>query len=318
VTLGFNDEQLADQVRQDRIDILVDLAMHAEGSRLLAFARKPAPVQVTYLAYAGTTGLETMDYRLTDQYMDPPSTSSGQAPDADESAYSEKSVRLKSYWCYQPRAEAPEVGQLPALARAGTVTFACLNNYAKVSPKVLGVWCQVLRRVPSSRLVVYSREGTHRQRAIDIVRAEGIDVSRFEFVGPVVTAEYFRRYLGIDVALDPFPYPGGTTTCDALWMGVPVVTLAGRTAVSRGGVSILSNVGLPELIARSPEEYVQIAATLAGDLPRLAGLRAGLRPRLLASPLMDAAGFVRDVEGAFRQMWRAWCAGDASRAVNAE
>jgi predicted O-linked N-acetylglucosamine transferase (SPINDLY family) len=299
-TLGVSDKQMAEQVRAGEIDILVDLTMHAEGSRLLVFARKPAPVQVTYLAYCGTTGLETMDCRLSDPYLDPPGI--------DESNYSEKTVRLpRTYWCYQAPAEAPEVGPLPAL-RTCHITFGCFNNFSKVSRAVLTTWCELLKRVPGSELVVFSRKGAHRQRALDLVAGQGIDLSRFRFVGPVVTAEYFKRYLDIDIALDPFPYPGGTTTCDALWMGVPVVTLSGRTAVSRGGVSILSNIGLQELIAQDREQYVSIVADLATNMPRIAQLRSTLRDRMRRSPLMDGPQFTRDVEAAFRTMWRAWCA----------
>jgi predicted O-linked N-acetylglucosamine transferase (SPINDLY family) len=301
VTVGLNDEQIADQIYADQIDILVDLTMHAEGSRLLVFARKPAPVQVTYLAYCSTTGLETMDYRLTDPYLDPVDS-----PEAD-ACYSERSVRLPyTYWCYQAPVEAPQVGPMPA-GRSGQVTFGCLNNYSKISPSVLSTWCEILKRVPNSKLLVFSREGAHRQRALDLVALEGIDLARFQFVGPVPTEQYFRRYLEIDIALDPFPYPGGTTTCDALWMGVPVISLAGRTAVSRGGLSILSNVGLADLVARDREQYVASAANLAADVARIANLRATLRGRMLASPLMDAQRFTRDVEGTFRDMWRSWC-----------
>jgi predicted O-linked N-acetylglucosamine transferase (SPINDLY family) len=299
-TVGMSDDQVAERVRADAIDVLVDLTMHAEGSRLLVFARKPAPVQVTYLAYCSTTGLDTMDYRLTDPYLDPPGT--------DETCYSERTVRLPhTYWCYQAPAEAPDVSPLPA-NRTGHVTLGCFNNYSKVSAAVLTTWCEVLKRVPGSQLVVFSREGAHRQRALDLVAGQGVELSRFKFVGPVVTAEYFNRYHEIDIALDPFPYPGGTTTCDALWMGVPVVTLSGRTAVSRGGVSILSNIGLRELIAQDREEYVSIGARLAQDLPRIRGLRPTLRERMLRSPLMDGPRFTRDVEAAFRTMWRQWCA----------
>jgi predicted O-linked N-acetylglucosamine transferase (SPINDLY family) len=274
--------------------------MHAEGSRLLVFARKPAPVQVTYLAYCSTTGLETMDYRLSDPYLDPPGI--------DASNYSEKTLRLpRTYWCYQAPAEAPDVGPLPAL-RKGHITFGCFNNYSKVSPSVLTTWCDLLKRVPGSELVVFSREGAHRQRALDLVAEQGIGLARFRFVGPVVTAEYFKRYLEIDIALDPFPYPGGTTTCDALWMGVPVVSLSGRTAVSRGGVSILSNIGLQELIAKDRDQYISIAADLASNIPRLAQLRSTLREQMRRSPLMDGPQFTHDVEAAFRTIWRAWCA----------
>ena len=303
---SLSDGQLADQIRQDRIDILVDLTLHAEGSRLLAFARKPAPVQVTYLAYCSTSGLRTMDYRLSDPYLDP----SG----GDESVYSEQTVRLpRTYWCYDPPASAcasaSAVGPLPAISAAeGHVTFGCFNNYSKVSHPTLLTWLELLRRAPNSRLLIYSRLEGARHPALALAERGGIDPRRIQIVGPVPTPEYFRRYRTIDIALDPFPYGGGTTTCDALWMGVPVVSLAGRTAVSRAGLSILSNVGLPELVARTTDQYVQIASALAADLPGLTKLRKTLRERMRASPLMDAPGFARDVEAAFRTMWRNWCA----------
>jgi predicted O-linked N-acetylglucosamine transferase (SPINDLY family) len=298
--LFLPDEDAARKIRADKIDILVDLVMHADGSRLLTFARKPAPVQVTYLAYCSTTGLRTMDCRLSDPYLDPVGT--------DESVYTEKTVRLPhTYWCYRAPDDSPEVGPLPART-SGQITFGCLNNFGKVSEPTLRTWCSLLGEFPGSRVMVYSREGAHRQRTIDLVAREGIDTARFQFVGAVPTPQYFRRYLEIDIALDPFPYCGGTTTCDALWMGVPVVSVAGRTAVSRAGLSILSNVGLGELVARTPEQYVQIAKQLASDVPRLSNLRSSLRSRMRDSHLMNAPQFGRDVGKAFRQMWREWCA----------
>jgi len=305
-TQGNSDEQLARLVRQDGIDILVDLNMHMEGTRMLTFARKPAPVQVTYLAYCGTTGLETIDYRFTDPYLDPPGQS--------DEFYSEKSIRLPtSYWCYPPPEHAPEVGPLPTLA-AGHITFGCLNNYAKVSAAALESWCRILQAVPGSVLLLHSREGDHRRRAFECLRRNSIDPQRLRFVGLQSLSTYFRGYLEIDIALDPFPYPGGTTTCDALWMGVPVVSLAGTTAVSRAGLSILANVGLAEagvgwaLVARDADEYVRIVTDVAIDLPRLAQLRSTLRDRMRASPLMDAMRFTNEVEAAYRQIWRTWCA----------
>jgi predicted O-linked N-acetylglucosamine transferase (SPINDLY family) len=305
--VGLSDEALAEQVRFDRIDVLVDLAMHMDGTRMLAFARKPAPVQVTYLAYVSTTGLETMDYRLTDAYLDPPSTSSGQAPGIDESVYSEKSVLLPhSYWCYEPPEGTPAVNESPALAK-GYIAFGCLNNFAKASGRALATWAEILRRVPKSELILHSGEGSHRQRVRDQFARAGIEPQSLRIVGRVQLEDYFRQYHEIDIALDPFPYPGGTTTCDALWMGVPVVTLAGEAAASRGGVSILSNVGFPELIASDTERYVQIAVSLAEDPSRLTGLRSRLRQQMITSPLMDAPQFARDVETAFREMWRKWC-----------
>ena len=298
--LGESDEQVASAVRQDQIEILVDLAMHTRDNRLLVFARKPAPVQVTYLAYCGTTGLSTMDYRLTDPYLDPP----GQDP----KLYSEQSIALpETYWCYRPPIETPSVNALPAL-EAGQVTFGSLNNFCKASPPTLVAWSQLLQAVPGSRLLLHARAGSHRDRARGLLAEHGISDERLTFVDFQPIAEYFRSYQRIDMALDPFPFGGGTTTCDALWMGVPVVSLAGETAVGRGGVSILSNVGLPELIAQTPEQYVRIAAALAQDLSRLSELRATLRDRMQASPLMDAPRFARNVEEAYRTMWRRWCA----------
>lgn len=294
----LSDERFVEMVRKDRIDILIDLTMHMAGSRLLAFARKPAPVQVTYLAYAGTTGVKAIDYRLTDALLDP--------PDRDDSVYFEKSVRLpRTYWCIAVPPEAPQLPQFPA-GRSGPITFGCLNSYFKVTPQALRTWAELLREVPNSRLILHAAEGSHRQRARELFASEQVDPERIGFVGFVPIEAYFQQYQDIDIALDPFPYPGGTTTLDALWMGVPTVTLAGKTAHSRGGLSILTNVGLADLVATSPQQYVEIAARLAGDLPRLAELRATLRSQMQSSPLMDGKQFARDAEAAYRQMWKDW------------
>lgn len=293
--VGLSDEQVAGLIARDGIDILVDLTMHSGENRLLVFARKPAPVQVTYLAYCSTTGLDTMDYRLTDPFLDPPGQQAGQ--------YSEQSVHLpQTYWCYAPGTPMPQVGRLPALAGDG-ITFGCLNNFSKVSTATLTVWSQLLRAAPRSHLFLHCREGNHRDRVIELFEREHVDPARLKFVGKMSMPEYFRLYQEIDIGLDPFPYAGGTTTCDALWMGVPVVTLAGRTAVGRAGVSILSNAGLPELIAQSEDQYVRLAAALSTDLPRLASLRSGLREQMAQSPLCDALRFARCVEAAYREMW---------------
>jgi protein O-GlcNAc transferase len=297
-TFGLTDERMARLIREDQIDILVDLTMHAAMNRMLLFARKPAPVQVTYLAYCSTTGLDTMDYRLTDPHLDPPRIT--------DAFYSEESIRLpETYWCYPLDDQSPDVSPLPALS-AGEVTFGCLNNFCKVSQDALELWIQLLRATPKSHLILHAHEGSQRQRVRDLLEHQGVDPQRLKFVGKVPFSEYFKLYEQIDIGLDPFPCNGGTTTCDSLWMGVPVVTLAGQKAVGRGGVSVLHNVGLPELIAETPEQYVQIAANLAKDLPRLAELRRTLRPRMQASPLMDAPRFARNVEAAYRQMWRNW------------
>lgn len=298
---GASDEQAAQLIRQDRIDILVDLTMHMAGNRLLIFARKPAPVQVTYLAYCGTTGLRTVDYRLTDPYMDPPGK--------DDCFYSEQSIHLpQTFWCYQPPTDTPAVASLPAL-QSGQVTFGCLNNFCKVTVPTLETWGRLLQQLPAARLLLHALPGSHRDRVRDLLARHGVAPERVIFVGRMSLQDYFRAYEQIDVALDPFPYGGGTTSCDALWMGVPVVTLAGRTGVGRGGLSLLSNLGLTELAAHDTEEYVRIAVELARDLPRLSQLRATLRQRMQGSPLMDAVGFARSVEAAYRDMWRRWCGG---------
>ena len=293
------DARLAEQIREDRIDILVDLTMHMVGSRLLVFARKPAPVQVTYLAYCGTTGLETIDYRITDPYLDP--------PEEDTSYYSEKSIRLpESYWCYQPVDVTPDV-QPPPSVESGVVTFGCLNNFGKVTTATLQTWGRLLHAVPRSQLLVHSRPGPHRDRVLREYADQGLAPERIRFVGDTPFAEYFKLYHEIDIALDPFPYGGGTTTCDALWMGAPVVSLAGQTAVGRGGRSILSNIGLSDLVAQDTAAYIQIAADLASQPDRLVELRTTLRERMRNSPLMEANRFTRHLEASFRQMWHNWC-----------
>jgi predicted O-linked N-acetylglucosamine transferase (SPINDLY family) len=295
----FGDQQLADMIRADRIDLLVDLSLHSAGNRLLVFARKPAPVQVSYLGYCSTTGLAAMDYRLTDPYLDP--------PDQDE-PYSERSVRLpETYWCYRPLSETPPVSPLPA-AREGQITFGCLNNFAKVTVPTLAAWSRILQALPGARLLLHAHAGSHRERVRELFVQECISGDRVVFSDRAPLVEYYRLYERMDVALDPFPFGGGTTTCDALWMGVPVVSLAGQTAVGRAGLSILSNVGLSELVAHDPEQYVRLAVSLAQDLPRLSQLRGSLRERLQASPLMDAPRFARHIETAYRFMWQRWCA----------
>jgi protein O-GlcNAc transferase len=296
----LSDVQLAGLIRQDQIDILVDLTMHMAGHRLLVFARKPAPVQVTYLAYPGTTGLTAVDYRLTDNYFDPP----GQP----ERYYSEKCWRLPDgVSCYHPVLETPPVNALPALEK-GFVTFGCLNNFCKVGTPTLEAWSQILKKVPESRMLLCTPFGRCRERLGNYFAERGIVPDRIQFVDYAALADYFWNYHRIDIALDPFPYGGGTTTCDALWMGVPVVTLARPEIVSRAGLSLLSNVQLQELVAHDVDEYVRIASDLAGNVSRLSAYRAGLRERLRASPMMDGPRFAKNMEAAFRAMWRSWCA----------
>ena len=297
---GLPDEKLTELIEADQIDILVELAMHLEDNRMLALARKPAPVQVTYLAYCSTTGSQAIDYRFTDPYLDP--------TDADQQFYSEFSVRLRTYWCYAEIHGAAPIGPLPALSN-GFITFGCLNNFGKVSSQTRQAWSEILHRLPNSRLILHAHSGSHRESILKEFAERGIDPNRIEFVGYQPLHDYLATYNRIDIALDPFPYPGGTTSCDAIWMGAPVVTFAGRTAVSRGGASVLSNVGHRELIASSIEQYIAIASSLASNLPQLQQLRAGLRRQMRGSPLMDHSGFARDVESIYREMWRSRCAG---------
>ena len=284
----LSDRSLAERIREDRCDVLVDLALHTADNRMLVFARKPAPVQVTMLGLPATTGLATIDGRLTDPYLDPPGTSDGD--------YTERSIRLPHcFWCYQAAEDAPAVNSLPALQK-GVVTFGCLNQFAKVSRLALEVWIRVLQSLPGARLLIHAPSGRHREQVQHLFQKGGIAPERVMFVGRVPRKPYFRCYHDLDLCLDPFPYHGGITTMDSLWMGVPVITLAGRTAVGRAGVSILSNVGLPELITRTPEEYLAIAVSRARDLAGLAELRAGLRQRMRASPLLDGKGYAAEVE----------------------
>lgn len=299
-TAWLPNEALAERIRADAIDILVDLAGHtAGGARMPMFARKPAPVQVTWLGYLNTTGLATMDYRLAD----------GHACPAEMDRYhSERVVRLPdSQWCYAPMPGSPEVGPLPA-REAGSITFGSFANLPKVTPEVVALWARVLREVPRSRMVVVGRGmGQLSGRFAERFARCGVEAGRVEFREFMAMKEYLSFHDRIDINLDTFPFTGGTTSLHSLWMGVPIVTLAGRHVPSRGGASILSVLGMAELIAGSPDEYVAIATSLARDLPRLAQLRRGLRARLEASPLCDAVRFTRNLEAAYREMWRAWC-----------
>jgi len=297
--VGLSDSQAADLIRRDGIDILVDLALHTGNNRLLIFAHKPAPVQATYLGYCSSSGMEAMDYRLSDPYMDP--------SDSDLSVYSERTIRLpETYWCYGVTGPTPDPSPPPA-AQGGFLTFGSLNNFVKTSPATLDLWAEILQGLPRSRLIVHSHPGSHLDAVRERLAGKGISPDRLEFPSRQPWPQYVQTYGRIDIALDPFPWGGGITTCDALWMGVPVVSLVGRTAVGRGGASILANVGVPELIAWTPQQYVQIATDLAKDLPRLAELRRTLRARMQASPLMNAPRFARNIEAAYRQMWRNWC-----------
>jgi predicted O-linked N-acetylglucosamine transferase (SPINDLY family) len=300
---GLGDDALAEQVRADGIDIFFDLAGHTAGNRLLVFARKPAPLQVTWIGYEGTTGLPAMDYILADHYQIRPE---------EESHYCERVLRLpEGYVCYDPPAEAPAVSSLPALA-AGAVTFGSFNNPAKITPQVIETWAQVLQRLGGARLVLKYKgldEPAVARRFAESFAQRGIDPSRLEFRGWSTYDEYLSEYRRIDVALDPFPFSGSATTCESLWMGVPVVTCPGATFASRHSLGHLSNVGLTPWIARDRRDYVERAVALAADLTGLAALRGRLRGQMAASPLCDGPRLARNLMTLLRGAWRQWCKG---------
>jgi predicted O-linked N-acetylglucosamine transferase (SPINDLY family) len=304
--VGLTDERVDQIVREDKIDILVDLAGHTGGGRLLVFARKPAPVQVSYLGYPNTTGVKTIDYRLTDAQADPPGIS--------DRCVTEKLVRLPhGFLCYRPFEKAPVVRDLTVTGATDfPITFGTFNNFAKVTPQMLKVWAQILNELPDATLLIKAEslcDNEIRQAVRNTFAEQGGDPLRLEAIGREPSAvKHLATYHRVDIALDTYPYNGTTTTCEALWMGVPVITLAGPTHHSRVGVSLLTRIGLDELIADNPEEYVSIAVALAKDTARRVQIASSLRTRMRKSPLMDAAGFTRDLEDAYRKMWRTWCA----------
>jgi protein O-GlcNAc transferase len=300
---GLADAALQELLLQDEIDILLDLAGHTGLNRLPLFAGRVAPVQVSWIGYPNTTGLTDMDYRITDVLADPPGT-------ADQ-LHTETLIRLpNSFLCYRPGADFPDVGPLPYQTN-GYVTFGSFSNFKKVTPDILDCWARILAAVPDSRLVFRARGLSPERFMRDIAPLflrHQVAPERISVLGHARSVvENLAGYHRIDIALDTFPYHGTTTTCESLCMGVPVVTRAGNSHVSRVGVSLLHSVGLPELIGNSPEEYCSIAVTLAGDTVCLAALRATLRERLLASPLADNSAFTRHLEGVYRQIWQRWC-----------
>ncbi len=298
---GLSDDRAADLIRQDRIDILIDLAGHTGGNRLRLFARKPAPIQMTHFGYIGTTGLETIDYRLTDAHTDPPGLT--------EAYFTEKLLRLPEVlWCYPPP-PSPEVGPLPAV-QAGRVTFGSFNNLCKVTEEIIALWAQILTALPEARMVLLAGAGRAGDERVRSAFARGgIGPDRVTLLGRQSRDAYFQLYQGVDVCLDTFPFSGCNTTADALWMGVPVVTLAGPTCVSRQGVATLVHAGLGQLVTESAAAYVETAIGLARDISWLRELRSGLRERIKRSPLLDVPGFTHHLEEAYRWAWRQWCAG---------
>lgn len=298
--VGLKDDEVVQLIRQDGIDILVDLAGHTANNRIRIFAMKPAPIQVAHFGYANTTGLATMDYRITDACSDPPGMT--------ESLHTETLIRMPEVaYCYQPTA-SPDVNPLPAL-RTRQVTFASFNYLAKITPEVVALWSRIMKSLPQSRLLLLAGaagQGTERVR--QLFEDQGIGTDRVEFLPRRIRPEFLGFHNRVDICLDPFPYNGGITTCDALWMGIPTVTLEGKTYISRQGISLLTTVGLKEWIAKTPDDYANIAIRWARALPRLQKLRAGLRDRMKASPLTDGPRFTRNLEAAYRTMWEKWLA----------
>jgi len=299
---ALDDAQLANLIEQDAIDVLVDLSGHTRGNRLLAFARKPAPLQITFLGYPNTTGMSAMDYRVTDAYADPPG--------ASEARYRERLLRMPcSVWCYCPPAdELAEPGTLPA-SGSGHITFGSMNGVYKLNPGLLGLWADLLNAVKDARLLLATiPPGSARQRVLRAFAEKGVDTGRIEFVDRLSRSEFRKLHQRIDIALDSYPCNGGATTCDTLWQGVPVVSLAGDAFRARAGLSMLCAVGLPQLVADDAAGYIAIAAGLAVDLGELQRLRTGLRQTMRGSPLCDAPAYTRALEDIYRGIWHEWCA----------
>jgi predicted O-linked N-acetylglucosamine transferase (SPINDLY family) len=299
----LGDDAVAQAIQADGIDILVDLVGHAPGSRLGVFARRPAPVQLTWLNYLHSTGLRSMQYRLCDAYTDPPGIA--------ERLHTETLVRLPTtQWCYRPFVSIDAVSVPPCSAN-GFVTFGSFNHASKISPTTRRQWREILQRLPDARLVMVGVPPSRGAREL----ARELGESRIQFVPRVPLAEYYGWYNQVDIALDTTPYSGGTTTCDALWMGVPVVTAAGSRAVSRSAGSLLHAAGLADWIAPSAEGYAALAVDKASDRAGLAELRAGLRQRVQNSPVMNENQAARHLEAAYRSLWRTWCGSGDARLV---
>lgn len=292
----LSDDALMDQIRADRIDILVDLSGHTASNRLAVFARRAAPVQITYLGYPATTGLPSMDFRIADAATDPPGP-------ADE-WHSERLLRMPdTQWCFRPFGTPAAPGPLPARA-AGFVTFGSFNNLTKTSATLLDCWVRILVELPTARLRLTRVRS--RQRAAEIIalfEASGVGAERVDCVPWADDPPYGLQFEGVDIGLDNYPYNGVTTTCESLYVGVPVVSLYGRNGVSRSGLSLLGAIGLGELAAPTPDQYVKIAVALACDLPRLERLRASLRGRFEASSLRDETRFAANFEKLLREAW---------------
>jgi len=298
----LTDAQMAERIHADDIDILIDLSGHTAQNRLPVFAWKPAPVQASWLGYFATTGVKEIDYLIADPWS---------VPEANDADFTETVWRLpETRLCFTPPDAAIEVGLLPALQR-GHVTFGCFNNLGKLGPDVVALWAAILRALPNSVLFLKAKQ--FGQPAVDErmrsrFAAHGIAPERLRIEGRSTRAQYLAAYNEVDIVLDPFPFTGGTTTVEALWMGAPVLTLQGTRMIARQGVSLLRNAGLGDWVAESPEAYLRQAVARASDLPALARLRAGLRAQVLASPVFDAPRFAHHFAAALSGMWRRWYA----------
>jgi protein O-GlcNAc transferase len=298
----ISEEKAAEIIRSDNIDILIDLAGHTTNNKILLFARKPAPMQLTWIGYIATTGFSTFDYKITDNYSDPPGMS--------EEFYTEKLIRLpESFLCYLPVKKSPDIVKLPALT-AGHITFGSFNNFVKVSHEIIAIWSKILTTIPNSRLIIKAYnfcDSTTRQYAMNMFTLRGIPADRITLESWDPSPTHLKSYNQVDIGLDTFPFNGGATTCEAIWMGVPVISLAGAAYHSRMGISLLSNIGLPELVAKTSDEYIAIATNLAKDLNKLQSLREHLRDMMKHSPLCDAKRFTTNLEMCYRTMWETWC-----------
>ena len=303
---GAPDQEMFETIRRDGIDLLIDLSLHTSDNRLNVFARKPAPLQLSWLGYPESSGLTAMDYRISDRHLEPPAGNKLAAPQ-------EKAWLHPDCWtCFEPATGYPEVNPLPSAA-GHPFTFGCFNNTCKINAAVLTAWSRILLATPGSRLRLLTKPGSHRKHLVDFLTGLGVEASRITFVdyqpysATLSQGDLLGRYHEIDLALDTFPYNGMSTTLDALWMGVPVVSLVDRRNLGRAGLSLLSNVGHPQFAVPSVDAYVDLAIKTAQDKPALAKLRAGLRAQMQASPLLDAANFTRKLEAGFRDMWVEWC-----------
>jgi len=297
---GKGTDEVASMIYNDKVDILVELTGHTAGNRLDIVAMKPAPIQITYIGYPNTTGLSTVDYRFTDELADPSDT---------QQQYVEQLVRLPHcFLCYSPIPEPPPVTPLPALQR-NYITFGSFNNLAKITPKVIEVWSNILNAIPSSRLIMKCKpfaSATVQRRILEVFRSHGIDSSRVDLMLLMSrNFDHLSAYSGMDISLDPWPYAGTTTTCESLFMGVPVITLKGNCHAHNVGVSLISQVGLEDWIANSESQYIQLAIQYAQDIDRLQKIRNSLRETMINSYLCNGPLFTQNLESVYRQLWQA-------------